>query len=141
MQNLKKNWFFVSKITRIWRILTWVLAILKISTLIGSFSCKEYNVWPKKVQRSYVSWQWRMMKNLKRNGLFVSKLTREIWQILTRALFWSKYRMFDLRKYREIMFDGTEYWWKIWRKTDLFFHKWHEEFWQIFTGWKIATSF
>ena len=26
------------------------------------------------------------------------------------------------------MFDGTEYWCNIWRKTDLWFHKWHEEF-------------
>ena len=26
------------------------------------------------------------------------------------------------------MFDGTEYWYKIWRKTDFSFQKWHEEF-------------
>ena len=26
------------------------------------------------------------------------------------------------------MFDGTEYWCKIWRKTDFRFQKWHEEF-------------
>ena len=26
------------------------------------------------------------------------------------------------------MFDGTEYWCNIWRKTDLCFQKWHEEF-------------
>ena len=26
------------------------------------------------------------------------------------------------------MFDGTEYWFKIWRKTDFSFQKWHEEF-------------
>ena len=26
------------------------------------------------------------------------------------------------------MFDRTEYWWKIWRKTDLRFKKWYEEF-------------
>ena len=26
------------------------------------------------------------------------------------------------------MFDGTEYWYKIWRKTDLRFQKWHEKF-------------
>ena len=27
------------------------------------------------------------------------------------------------------MFDGTEYWCKIWRKTYLCCLKWHEEFW------------
>ena len=26
------------------------------------------------------------------------------------------------------MFDGTEYWCNIWRKTDLWFQKWNEEF-------------
>ena len=42
--------------------------------------------------------------------------------------FWPKYIMFELKKYRGVMFDGTEYWCKIWRKTDLCFQKWHEEF-------------
>ena len=31
--------------------------------------------------------------------------------------FWSKYVMLELRKYRRVMFDGIEYWCKIWRKT------------------------
>ena len=26
------------------------------------------------------------------------------------------------------MFDGTEDWYKIWRKVDLYFPKWHEYF-------------
>ena len=26
------------------------------------------------------------------------------------------------------MFDGTPDWYKVWRKTDLCFQKWHEEF-------------
>ena len=38
------------------------------------------------MQGSYVSWQWRMMQNLKRNLLVSSKLTWGIWRILTRAL-------------------------------------------------------
>ena len=36
--------------------------------------------------------------------------------------------MFELRKYRGVMFGDTEYSCKIWRKTDLGFQKWHEEF-------------
>ena len=29
--------------------------------------------------------------------------------------------MFELNKYRGVTFDGSEYWWKIWRKNDLCF--------------------
>ena len=32
------------------------------------------------------------------------------------------------RKYRGVIFDTTQGWYKIWRKTDLCFHKWHEGF-------------
>ena len=44
------------------------------------------------------------------------------------GFFWPKYIMFELKKYRGVMFDGTEYWCKIWRKTDFCFQKWHKEF-------------
>ena len=44
------------------------------------------------------------------------------------SFFWAKYIMFDLKKYRGVMFGSTEYWCNIWRKTDLCFQKWHEEF-------------
>ena len=47
--------------------------------------CKVFNVWPKKVQRSYLSWHWRVMQNLKKNWLVVWKMTWGIWQIFTRA--------------------------------------------------------
>ena len=40
---------------------------------------------------------------------------------------WPKYKMFELRVYRADMFDGTQDWYKVWRKTDLCFKKWHEE--------------
>ena len=39
-----------------------------------------------------------------------------------------KYIMFELKKYRGIIFRDTEKWCKIWRKTNLFFEKWHEKF-------------
>ena len=42
--------------------------------------------------------------------------------------FCTKYIMLELRKYRRVMFHDTEEWCKIWRKTDLWFGKWHEEF-------------
>ena len=73
-----KNLFVVSKMTRIWWILTWVLGILKISNLIGSFC--------------------------------------------------TKYITFEVKKSRGVIFHETEEWCKIWRKTDLPFGKWHEEY-------------
>ena len=85
MQNLKKNWFVVSKMTLIWWILTWALEIHKIFTLIVLL-WKVCNVLPKKVQRSYLSRYWRVMQNLKKSWLAVWKMTKEIWQIFTGAL-------------------------------------------------------
>ena len=42
--------------------------------------------------------------------------------------FYAKYITFDLKKYRGVIFHDTEEWCKIWRKIDLWFEKWHEEF-------------
>ena len=36
--------------------------------------------------------------------------------------------MFELKKYRGAIFHDTRVWCKIWRKTDLWFGKWYEEF-------------
>ena len=52
----------------------------------GIYFSKVENAWSKNLQRSYVSLYWRMMKKLKRNWLAISKLTWEIWRILTQAL-------------------------------------------------------
>ena len=80
MQNLKKNWFVVSNMTRIWWILTWALESFKKSY----FNYILFQL--KKVQRSYLSWHWRVMQNLKKNWLVVWKMTWGIWQIFTRAI-------------------------------------------------------
>ena len=37
----------------------------------------------KKVQRSYVSWHWGVIQNLKENWLVLSKMTWEPWKIFT----------------------------------------------------------
>ena len=47
---------------------------------------KVEHVWVWNLQGSYVSWEWRMMQNLKRNWLANSKLTWLIWWILSHAL-------------------------------------------------------
>ena len=55
-------------------------------------------------------WALECLKHLHFNGLLLTKVYN-VWA----------------KKYR-VMFDDTEDWWKIRRKTDLYFLKWHEEF-------------
>ena len=43
------------------------------------------------------------------------------------GLLLTKYIMFEHSKYRGVMFDGTQDWYKIRRKTHFCFQKWHEE--------------
>ena len=51
------------------------------------FFCGNYILFKlKRVERSYLEWNWRVIQNLERNQLVVSKLTEGIWQILTWAL-------------------------------------------------------
>ena len=40
----------------------------------------------------------------------------------------TKHVTFDLKKYRGVIFHETEEWCKSWRKTNLWFGKWHEEY-------------
>ena len=139
VQNVKRNLFFISKMTRIWLILIRALKILKKLHFDWSLLCKVYNVWPKKVQRSSVSWQWRVMQNLKKNRPVVWKMTWGIWQIFIRTLesvktgifmgsFCPKLKMHKLQTYRGVIINDTEEWLKIWRGTDLTFQNWHKEF-------------
>ena len=108
MQNLKKKQFAVSKMTRIWWILIQALKSLQNLHFDWSPLCKVYNVWPKKVQRSYLSWHWRVMQNLKKNWLVVWKMTWGIWQIFIKTFesvrigtfigsFCPKYNMHELK--------------------------------------------
>ena len=56
--------------------------------------------------------------------------------------FWPKYIMFQLKKYRGVMFDCTQDWYKVWRKTGLCFQKLTWGIWQIFTRalWSLWTG-
>ena len=55
--------------------------------------CKVCNVWPKNVQRSYLSWHSRLMQNLKKNWLVVWKSHEECRKFLTELLKFSKLRI------------------------------------------------
>ena len=50
----------------------------------------------------------------------------KIWTLIT--CFWPRYIMLDLKRSTEELFDCTEDWCQIWRQTDLYSLKWHEEF-------------
>ena len=57
IQTLKKNWFFVWKITwGVWWILTWPVESLKICTLIDYF-CQKYVMFEIKKYRGVVLWK------------------------------------------------------------------------------------
>ena len=89
------------------------------------------------MQKSYVSWPWKLIQNLKKNWSVVTKMTR-IWWNLIRALgsktctficsYCANYLIFDLKKYGGVIFHDTEGRCKILRKTDFWFEKWHEEY-------------
>ena len=87
MQNWRRNWLVVSKVTwEIWNILTRVLKNVINLLFIGPFSIKIYNAWAKKVQRSYIWRHWRLMQNLKENWFVLSRMTRRICQIFVHRL-------------------------------------------------------
>ena len=93
-----------------------------------------YKVSAWKVQKNYLSWHWKKIQTLKKNWLFVWKMTWEIWWTLTQAVeslkictlmgyFCRKYVMFEQKKYR-----GTV----LWKMTYIWFQKW-QVIWWIFT--------
>ena len=59
------------------------------------FLSKIENVWAYNLQKSYVSWKWRMMQKLKKTWLVNSKLTGRTCWFFTRALENLKYLHFN----------------------------------------------
>ena len=53
-----------------------------------------------------------------------SKVSK-IWNFI--CSYCAKYLVFKLKKYRGVTLHDTEDWCKFWRKTDLWFGKWHKE--------------
>ena len=121
IQNLERNRLAVSKLPwGIWQILTRALESLKNVHFSGLLLNKVYILFDlKKVQRSYLSWHWRMMENLKKNWLVVWKMTWGIRQFFTRSLenvkigtfmgsFCPKLKMFELKIYRGVICHDNE---------------------------------
>ena len=118
------------------------LESLKNDHFNGRLLSKVHIVWTKTEHSNNPSWNRRGIQNLERNRRVVSKLTQEIWQILTRALENLKnfhlygfllnkvyiYILFELKRYRGIIFNETKEGYKIWRGIDVFFQNWHKKF-------------
>ena len=94
---------------------------LKIYEDVTCYDNKEwYKIW-KEIDLSVQNWHEEFNK-------FWTKHSKILKICTVMGCFWLKYIMFELRKYRRVMFDSIQDWYKVWRKTDLCFQKWHEEF-------------
>ena len=118
---------------QIWWNFTWAVKTLKFCTFIGSF-CQNHIKFHLKKYR-------RVIQSLNKNWLvaLLSNLTWEIWWIFITTLkslenctlmgsFCPKDIMFQVENFRGIMCHDTQEWYKIWRKTELWFEKLHKEF-------------
>ena len=86
--------------------------------------CNDTEEWWKTwrgIKLSFQNWH----KEFDNFWLEHSKVSK-IWTL--RDCFWLKYIMFELKKYKEVIFHDTGQWCKIWRKINMWFRKRHEEF-------------
>ena len=120
------------------RLLTAQVKFHQICTLIGSF-CWKYIKFQLKEYRGVISHDpekgcktWRKTDSLFQKwqevGEFWPEHSRVSKICILIGSFCAKYIIFHLKKYRGIILYDTEEWCKIWRKTDLWFGKWQEEF-------------
>ena len=144
MQNLKKNWLLVWKMTwGIWQIFIRYTCMSYKRTRSTQKSQKfvpEYIMFELKKNRGVMfdcTQDW--FKVWSKTGMCFQKMTWETWQIFTRALeslqietlmasFCLKLEMYELKIYRGVMCHDNEEWCKIWRGIDLSVQIWHEEF-------------
>ena len=86
---------------------------------------KAYKNLDEKVQKSYVSWHWRVMQSLKKIWFLVLKMTWRIWWILMRVV--ASLKTFTLMCYfcrKYIIFEPK----RCVMKNDFRFQKWHQKF-------------
>ena len=140
MQSLKRNWLVVSKLTwKIWQILTRALESLKNFRFNGILLSKVYIGWAKK-SKEELSCMTRTsdekfgekltyyFKIYMRNLTIFDPSTRKSNFFYFNGLLLAKHILFELKKYRGVIFHDTEEWYKIWRGLDVLFQNWHEEF-------------
>ena len=151
---LKRNLLVVSKLTwGIGWILTGALESLKSFHFNVLFLSKVYIVWAKKyrevifheTEEGYKIWRGINLSFKNWHKEFV-----KFWQerskvskiFISMGSFWAKYLLFELTKYRGIIFREPEEWYKIWKGIELSFQNWHKEFdkiWPVYS--KISKMF
>ena len=106
---------------------SWNSEILYFDRLLLSKSCK---VSAEKVQKSYLSWHWRVMQSLKLTCGFkydlrnlvnshpTTKSENFTWAF-PMGSFCPKYIKYELKKYRRVIFRDNKQWCKIWINPDL----------------------
>ena len=118
------------------------MKVSKIFTLIGSFWAKFilfelekyrgvifheteklYKIW-RGIDLSFQNWHKEFDKLWPEHSK-VSKIFTLI------GSFWAKYILFELKKYRGVIFQKTQEGCKIWRGIDLLFQDWHKEFYKF----------
>ena len=95
----------------------------------GLLLFKSYEVSSKKLQKSYLSWHWRVIQSLKKNWLWFRIWHEEFGEFLPNH---SKVRKFHsnghflfpvykvwAKKFRHVIFHDTEQWYKILINPDL----------------------
>ena len=134
MQNLKKNWLLLWKMTwGIWQIFIRYTCMSYKRTRSTQRSQKfvpEYIMFELKKNRGVMfdcTQDW--YKVWSKTGMCFQKMTWETWQIFTRALeslqietlmasFCLKLKIYELKTYRGVMCHGNEEWFKIWNRID-----------------------
>ena len=131
---MKKKQLVVWKMTwRIWQSFTRAHKSLQIGTFMASF-CSKLKMYKFKIYRGgmrHDNEEWcKIWRGIDLSIKNWHEEFHEFWLEHSKiskigtlmGCFWEKCIMFELKNYRGVIFHGTEYWCKIWRKTDLFFH-------------------
>ena len=109
----------------------------------GLLLSKSYKVSVKKVQKSYISWHWKVMQSLKkklfcgfkydlRNLVIFHPSTQESGNFTLRGYFCPMCIRFDLKRCRGVIFHDTEEWCTVWINPDLVVSK---------ISWEIGWTF
>ena len=97
---------------------------------------KVYNIWAKKsteelcviTPKNDAKFEEELACALKNDVKNLANFDANLRISTLMGFFWPKYIIFELKKYRDVMRHYTEDRCKLWRKNDLWFHNWHEEF-------------
>ena len=128
-------------------------------TLIGPFYAKYITFDPKWYRGVIFHDTEESLKIWRKSGLWFGKWHEEFGRFspehskiskicFLMSCFWPKYKLFQLKRYRGVIFDGTKYWCKIWRKTDFAFKNniknlpnFHQNTFESLKIWTFIGSF